>query len=194
MNQFDKTLKLLTGSLIVLAISLSVLIWSNAGQKNLVSEDSVGGLSPAAVNLIGTRVGTSTTGVAYTSTSTVNTYRKMISSDVDEATIDLITTAASAATVNFSLFASNDNGCDTATTTGDAERIADINWFDAGYLAKGLDYSTTIAAATTTFTWSPTAAGQGKRIVFENIAARCLRLDLAATSTTLYASLKTKKN
>lgn len=148
-----------------------------------------------AVDLIGTRVGTSTTGVAFTSTSTITSYTKFVGSDVDEAILSITPTAASSATVLLNVFGSNDSQCDTATTTSTtlANKV-DINWYDLNTNILNLAGSNSaIVAATSTITWSPTGAKQGKQLVLTNLNNQCLRFDVAATSTTLYAQLKTKQ-
>lgn len=180
---------------IVVVIILAACLLLGASLLGINNDNlSVGGNTATAVDLIGTRVGTSTTGVAFTSTSTVTSYRKFIGGSVDEAVLNIIPTAASNATVYISVLASNDSQCDVSTTTSSGVNAQDINWYDALYTLKGLAGSTTFTAATSTITWSPTLAKAGKQIVLTNLNTNCLRFDIAATSTTLYAQLKTKQN
>ena len=156
------------------------------------------GSNPGSIrNIIGTRVGTSTTGVNFYAADTINTYTTFVGDSVDSAIYTIKTTdASSTANVKFQLFASNDDQCDTASTSSNTvATVSQINWYDAAPFIVNLTASTTligIQSATTTIDWSPTAANQGKNLILNNINTRCLSLRVIASSTSLFAQLKTK--
>lgn len=160
-------------------------------------QSSLGSVSNAKVNLIGTRVGTSTTGVDFGTATSTTFYPVWIGSNIDTAIINIRTTAVRGGSnsVNFEVLKSNDASCYTATTTTVLNAIVtgDINWYDAGYNLKDLAGTVTIPVATTTFTWYPTAAKQGKNIVLKDLGVNCIGLNVTASGTTLYAELITKE-
>lgn len=153
-----------------------------------------------AGDLIGTRTGTSTSYAYYTSAASgfvaTSTYIKRINGGYDEATFDIQSgLASSTANVWFNFFGSNDEDCDTASTTGgklNNATMTDMNWFDIGYNLKGKTNTASISTATTTFPWLLVTSNSGKAITFTDIQFECLRVDVSAASTTLFAQLRLK--
>ena len=177
-------------TLLVVVIIGVILFYKPSVQSNF------GGMGSGANNLIGTRVSTTTTGVAWGAATTTNRYTHYIGADVDEVTFFLQTTAAVASSsVLMNIFASNDQYCNTATTstTMNVPTVSEINWYDASYLIKDLAGSATIAVATGTVTWYPKTAQLKKIINLENVNARCLALEVASADTSLYAAITKKQ-
>lgn len=156
-----------------------------------------------AYDVIGTRVGTTTTGVAHYLATTVGstTYPWRIGNKVDTVTYYFRTTTASStgAYVSFAVLASNDLNCETASTTNvnASENVVttdQVNWYDIGMLLKDYAGSLTIPAATTTFIWNPTGSNQTETATFMNLNAKCIALSLNASSSIIHVQMVTKSN
>lgn len=186
--------------LLVVGIASAVTVSVDELRALMGNEQSLGGrqiISGYAVDLIGTRVGTTTAGVVFASGSATTSYPIFIGSDIKEVTYTIKNTDANAGnTAKFSLLGSNDLDCDTATTTTSfANTIVtgDINWFDIGDNFKDKVHSTSLIAATSTITMDVITQGKGRQIILTNLNYECLSLRVKASST-LYAQIKTKQN
>lgn len=150
-----------------------------------------------AYDVIGTRVGTTTTGTGFYHYTTVGTttYPWRIGLQVDSATFYFRTTAASSSgtAVSFNILASNDIYCNTATNTTiyDMVTIDDVNWYDAAPFLLNKDGSTTLTATTTTFYWAPLGPDRNRVVPLVNLNAECLALRLNASSTVLHVQMVT---
>lgn len=149
-----------------------------------------------ATDVIGTRIGTSTA-YAYFGSFATTTYVTRISGNYDQATyVFKLGDASSSPYVNMQFLGSWDEDCDTASTTGGKLNPAlkgDMNWFDIGSNRLGIANTGTVAAATTTFYWSPSSsATSSKALTFTNLAFECLRVDVSVASATLFSQLRLK--
>lgn len=169
-------------------------------QKNDVA---IAGLYNAAKDVVGTRTGTSTAGVIFQNNSATTTYPTWIGGEIDSAVYTFSvesasTTAQGISNLTFYLLASNDNGCDTSSTTSGAMNPIlkkDINWFDASAFVKGSSGVTSLGVATTTWVYTTSGGtGTGKQLALEGINAQCLSLWLSGSSTITHVQLKTKEN
>src|SRR3990167_10834547 len=189
----------IANKILVLMSALLALLGGAYLGVNIPAEPALGGLDATAQDLIGTRTGTSTAGVSFYGAMTVpsTTYRAFITGPVDNAVISLKTTEASStsASIRMSLLASNDTGCNTASTTSNTLNVVlqkDINWYDASSYIANLAGGTSLSAGTSTITWAPTGPNQGRQIVLNNLVSQCLALEVSASSTSLYGQIKTK--
>ena len=155
-------------------------------------------ISNAAIDLVGSRVGTTTTGVSFAPFSASTTYRTLLNGDIDTAIITLKATNASTTNgvLNMHILGSNDSTC-TATSTLAGVQInqvvqQDINWFDLAPHIKDLAGSTAITNATTTIQWL-TSRGLGKEIVLTDLNLTCIALEIRGASTTLHSQIRTKQ-
>lgn len=156
-----------------------------------MEEQILGGMSVKAVDVFGTRTGTSTTNVDFNVAATggnsaSTTYPVYIGDDIDEATLFVyVDSASSTANLTMSFLASNDPTCETSGATG-------IHWFDAGDNLKNKVHSTSLGS-TSTLAWVNPSAGTGRQIIFENLNSKCLAFDVSGSSTEAWAELKTKQ-
>lgn len=156
-------------------------------------------LPNAPRNVIGTRVATTTTGVGFYGAITGSTtYPTFIGREIDTAvyTIDLVN-ATSTYNVYFSILGSQDNQCDTASTTYSSAYnnylTSEIQWFDVGDHLKDKVHSTSLSAATSTIVWINPIKGTKREIILEDLNVNCLALEVAASSTVLQAQITTKQ-
>ena len=186
---------------LIILVGIGVAVFS----KPLFGEELTLGnsASNAAIDLVGTRTGTSTAGADFSVFKTASSsYIAYISGDTDTAIISLKATAASTTgtAVYMNILASNDEDCITASTTYNSPYnnivVTDINWYDATSHIKNITTATVasmLTAATTTIVWQPANVGIGKEIILTDLNANCLRLNINATSTKLYGQLRTKQ-
>lgn len=144
-------------------------------------------------DVVGTHVGTSTTGVALTVTT--SSVFKYIGSNVDTAIFGVKITAAST-TNNFNamVYGSNDYSCETTVTSTSGEVwTTDINWFSAMDHLRNKVHATSITNTSTVFLAGVNLQqGTGMPIILTDLRYRCLRFDYAGVSTTAYVNLVTK--
>ena len=165
---------------------------------NVIGEQMLGAMPVAAVDVIGTKTGTSTAGVGfYTANTATTTYPTWIGDSIDVAIYTLrIKSASSSANLRFSILASNDTGCNTSSsTTGVLNPILkqDINWFDAAPFLDGhAEQSMTVG--TSTLVWDTSSlTGSGRTLVLSNLNVQCLALQVNGSSTVVWSQLKTKQ-
>lgn len=155
------------------------------------------------LTIVGARTGnhgTTTTGVnLFHYTDGTTTYPFRIGSHVDSTTfffksIGASTTAQGAGAVYFSLLASNDYGCETATTTGyfDLPLIDEIDWYDVGLNTLNYANTVTLPLATTTFNYAANDADINRTVTLTNLNANCLALEIKGTSTVLFVEAISK--
>ncbi len=152
-----------------------------------------------ATDLIGTKVGTTTTGADFRVTanggqSASTTYPFFIGGAVENIVITLkVKAASSTANVRFAILASSDTNCDTASTTSTYANIVlvkDINWFDAYSFIKDSTVISSYAAGTSTIEWTNPKAGTGKLLTLTDVNANCLALQVSGSSTSVWAQYK----
>lgn len=154
-----------------------------------------------ATDLVGTKTGTSTVYVGfYGNLTATSSYVKRISSNYDTLSISLSGNASSTpieapGKFHFSIYGSNDDYCDTASSTTIYNTVTtnQINWYDIGGHVANLAGSQSLTG-TSTIIW--TMAGeqsrQGKELTFENINYDCIKLDANGSSTELFAQIRLK--
>ncbi len=201
----EKTLKKLSWYvfimlIMVVVISIEILYTNNKNDKQ--QEQLISGMPNIAVDLIGTKTGTSTEGVGFRITSAggqsaSTTYPYFVGADVDTVVFtNKIKKASSSANLQFTFLGSNDVGCNTAsTTTGLLNPIltTDINWFDIGDHLKGKVHSTSLAVGTSSIPWDTSSGiNKGRSIILTDLAYRCVALEVSGSSTVLHTQIATK--
>ncbi|MCH7534678.1 MAG: hypothetical protein IH948_02850 [Bacteroidetes bacterium] len=152
-------------------------------------------LSNEAFDLVGTRTGTTVVPFVWGGNFVASTvFPILLDSRAEVATFTInADTASSAAGAYFSVFASNDRNCDTATTSSpilNQALASEINWFDASSHILNLAGSSSITNETTTIPWEPLTQGINKQISLWNLNSRCLALEVNASSTALWIQFK----
>lgn len=162
------------------------------------------GVNPVAntagepVSLIGTKLGTTTTPVIFYTRTASTTYPFRIGADKDKVMLYLetfaTTTTGNLNDVSYSILASNDNDCNTATTTTVYNVVTtnQINWFDASAHILNTTAITNQSFATSSYTWAGKGQKQGKEIILTELNAKCLALEVSASSTPLYVEFMAK--
>ena len=195
--------KLFLASVLTLIMVIAIGVGVFINNKDNISEQIFSGVSNAAIDLIGTKTGTSTAGVGFRITgsggqSATTTYPYFIGSDIDTAIYTLsVKNASSSANLTFSLLGSNDASCNTATTSpdyGNPILKQDINWFDIVDNLKGKVHSTSLAVATSTIVWDTSnSAGKGRELILTDLRYQCVALQVSGSSTAVWAQLATKQ-
>ena len=183
--------------LIGLGIALAVIvILLSIGQPVAPTRSLGGNQAGEPVALIGSVTGTTTTGVYFLNSAGTTTYPFRIGLNADNnVTLTFKpVNASSSANASFNILASNDYDCDTATTTTifNVPLATQINWYDAAPYLKEFAGSLNFAAATTTFSWNITGAGQSKNLVLTDVNSKCLAVAIHASSTIIHAQYLTK--
>jgi hypothetical protein len=146
-------------------------------------------------DVIGTKNGTTTTAEGFYGNHTgSSSYISKIGSANTAVYAFWVKNASSSADIRFSILASNDDFCETATTSSgvgyDVVTMSQIKWFDA---APFLDMhaAQSLTNGTSTFNWNTSdGAGSGRTLLLTKLVAQCLRLDVNASSTELRAEIR----
>ena len=146
-------------------------------------------------DIIGTHVGTTTVGVAFTGAAATSTYISKIGS-ANMATYFINATAVADAdnALSFTVQGSVDPYCDTATSTATGEVWTQhINWFPTTDHLRGNVHSTSFGSASSTaIAWEDMIAGASNEIVLTDLNYECLKLGVQGASSTIYVGLKIK--
>lgn len=196
--------------IMVVIIGIVIFIGNKTPQDIAVVDDTIalkGVANPVPIDIVGTKIGTSTVGVDFsvassTGQSATSTYPYLIGNNEDSLIYSLyIKAASSTANLKFSFLGSNDSYCDTTATASSSASystyggvfIQDINWFDLGDHLKNKVHSTSLSGATSTIVWDTSSLlGSGREIILEDLNSRCAALQVSGSSTVLWAQLKTK--
>ena len=192
-------LYLLLALIIVVIIGVGILY-----NKEPISEPtselfSLGGQAGHFVDVVGTRIGTSTTAVAFTNNDATSTYPILIGREYDSVSFNIQAKTFGAGGGNnayFSIFASNDYDCATASTTttmANTVVTGDINWFDAKVYLRNLAGSSTLNSGDAMITWIPVEALEGIIIPLEGLNTNCLALEINASGTEMWVQAEKKK-
>jgi hypothetical protein len=195
-NQF----KIGVGVVVILATSLVIFLTLRVMkpdvQKTFGMESSE--FMKYGSDVIGTHTGTSTVGVYFENNLTAtSTYVTKIDRSLETAVYMIkATNASSTAEAQFAVYGSNDDYCDTTTTTAtNYPNMSDINWYSAGdhFMNRTHLVQLSTDSSTSFVNWSsPSSTLPGVEIALWNMNYNCLRLDAAASSTELYVGLITK--
>ena len=187
-------------AIVVVAVIVGGVLWYSyepTTEPNIGTEASAGPEIKSASDVIGTRVGTTTTGVTFENFSATSTYM-VRTSGAGTAIFTVYATEASSTAQGpaaaFNFFGSNDWDCATASTTGGALNpilTTDINWYDIGYNVAELAGSQTLGASST-IAWTPVGE-QGKTITLTNLNYECIRVQAAASGTVMFMQARLKK-
>jgi hypothetical protein len=150
-----------------------------------------------ATDVVGTKTGTTTTVVGfygnYTATSS---YITKIGGAVKDVVYTFQTkNASTSAALTVSILASNDDYCDTSTTTTiyDVVMVNQINWFDAASFIRNSAALTSLPSATTTISWQINGkVKEGRTLMLDNVLAQCLKLDVNGSSTEAWIQVRTR--
>ena len=188
------------GIIIIAIIAVIALIGGIIG-VNLNQPDGLGLATTEfrnyASDVIGTKTGTTTTGVLWPAATTTKEYIIKTGGGIKQATFTIkptVTPATWSQEVLLNFYGSNDDYCDTATTTSSMDKVitSEINWFDIGTNLREFAGSQTIAGATSTITATFAKTIQGKVVNLTDLNYECLKVGVVASGTTLWAQVKTK--
>lgn len=161
-----------------------------------LDEVILGGRAGHIVNVVGSRTGSSTTPVYFSTLGATTTYPILFGREYDSAIFTIQATEASTTPlVYFSVLASNEYNCDTATTTTTMVNqilASEVQWFDISSHINNLAGSTTLNSGTSTVKWIPALAGQGTILALEDLNYRCLALDVNASGTAMWIQANKK--
>lgn len=151
-------------------------------------DKALAGLAPTAIDVLGTRVGTTTTGGGFYGTPSANgttTSILRIGGQSDVANLTFKITGASSTPnglLTWAIFGSNDASCQTATTTtslADTVVRKDINWFTTGNAGQ---ITATAAVATGTVS------------TISNLTWDCLKVETNGSSSEAWVQIRVKDN
>ena len=191
-----QTQKLSKGTLIGLAVIIGILLGANYLTK-VLGANPVANLSAEYIDIIGTRVGTTTTSVAYGPQSATTTYPVQLQERKTDITLYLESLASSTAAignVSLNLVGSNDQECYTASTTSGTMNpiiAGNIHWYDIASNIRGASGLTSIPSATTTISWATNGKLNGRTLILEGVNAKCFAIQVSASSTELHVSAMT---
>lgn len=202
MKHRNKIIILTTSFIAIALIVLGGIVFADIGTTT-----DLKGMQGEQISIVGSLTGTTTTYVdfsgnvgtgAYISTTT---YPFLVGADTDIVSLFFNTsssTLTNGSNISFNLLGSNYWNCGTATTTSYLNQPTEdqIVWYDIGnqYLARKNSTTDDVAlqTATTTFSWVLLEDYQNKVITFTDLNAKCLRLDLSASSTAVYVEAMLK--
>lgn len=194
----------ITISRILIIIGIVALVATIVGfatkSEEPTEELNVGmSLSGTPLNVVGSRVGTTTTTVVFPSSGSsvsTTTYKTFIGKEIDKAIYQIrVVNASTSAEALFSVLGSYDAQCDTATTTTtmtDIVLASEINWFDVGDHIRNAATMTSLTTATTTIAYSDITGGANREIMLDDLNHRCLALQVHASTTEMVVQLLTK--
>lgn len=197
MEKYVKMIALYSLLTLIMVVAIGVIVYQGDVKQSV--KEVLGGQAGTIIELVGSRVGTTTTAVAFTDNSATSTYPLEIGREYDTVDFSIKTTAYGAGGDNnakFSVLGSNDFDCDTASTSTSfisTVLTSDINWFDISSHIANLAGSKTLNAGTSTIAWYPTAIEQGTVLTLENLNTRCLALQVSASGTSLFIQAQKKK-
>lgn len=169
--------------------------------------DATGNLGEANIkypsDVVGTKVGTTTAGVYFAGPHSVASTSYIIrSGSADKAIFTARAVNASTtlgASVQFSVYGSNDWSCTTATTTRNVNDttneqvlMTEVFWYDIGSHISELAGSQTSSTGTSTLLWTPTDGGYGTDFTLTNLNYQCIKLEVSASSTELLIQVRNK--
>lgn len=185
---------LLGATLVLTGWATSLLKTDN--QKNLGVTTN---LSAEPMTLIGTQVGTTTTGVSFYARTASTTYPFRLAKQESDVVFNIQTSATSTGPnglATFSILSSNTAQCDTASTTYSIPNnnviVSDIKWTDAGNHLKNAAAVTALSTGTTTIAFPHNSSQLGKELILTNVTSKCLALEVAASSTVLQVTVTAK--
>ena len=201
-----KKILLISGLALLLTVGAVKAITLNIDEfKSLFGSDgqpvfqTLSGLGGAPLDVVGTRIGSSTTAVGFYGANTATTtYSTYIGQDIDKATYDIyIKAASSSANAFFSLLTSPDDFCNATSSTYysgvNNYLTTQVQWFDAGDHLSNKAHSTSLSAGTSTLAFLNPTTGTNRQIILENLNSQCLGLQINSSSTELQVQLSTKQ-
>ena len=193
-----KTTNIILALALLLAVGTAIVLANNQEEKNIGSVVFI----DTASNVIGTKVGTTTTGVDFSviassaGQSATTTYITKISHNWDTAVYSFkAVKASSTANMRFSFLGSNDTDCNTASSSTvlyDMVLTGDVNWFDIGSHIRDATYSASIAVGTSTLIWDNPAVATGRTVILTDLAYECLALQASGSSTQAFVQITSK--
>lgn len=193
----------LIGGLALVLIIGATIFWPKDNiPKDQDEEQNIGLVFRSyASDVVGTKVGTTTTGVQFTDNAATTTYVSKIGGLINTAVYTFgikaaSSTAAGESNLKMSILASNDDHCDTATSTTIEDLVAtgEVNWYDAApFLLNGASEQS-LTNGTSTISWitSGLGPGNGREVLLTDLNAECLALQLNGSSTRVWAQIRTK--
>ena len=150
------------------------------------------GANPASelLNVVGTRTGTTTTGVPFASNNATTSAVFRVGQDKNNLSItvfpDVASTTAQGPNIYFGLLGSNDPLCNTASTTGgllNPVLMGDINWYDVGDHLLNLAGSLTAETGTSTYFGMIPNQQAGQEFNFQNMNSQCYKIEVSGSGT-----------
>lgn len=166
--------------------------WLMGGE---VITPKLGGVASGLFDVVGSKIGTSTTAVGFYGSQSANgtsTYSTFIGQGVDTATftIQAKTASSSSSSVGWKIWGSNDGTCATTLTTASSTQNtglsitkSQINWFD-------LNADNSRSSGWFVPNWAGNASSTA--VTLTNLNWGCLKLDLTGSSTSLWVQLQTR--
>jgi hypothetical protein len=185
----------MVGAIIVVIVVLSYI----RGQTSLGLESHE--FTKFESDVVGTRVVTTTVGVGFRVTATggisaTSSYITKISGVKENAIYTFMPTHASTtAKLQFNIWGSNDAYCDTtAISGGNLPLMSEIHWFSAGDHLQNRSHLVNLLndSSTSFLNWENPTSTAATEILLTNLNFECLKLDVAGSSTVLYAAIRTK--
>jgi len=150
------------------------------------------------VDMIGTQNASTTVGEYFDAlTSASSTAIKKIGTYIDTVTFTIhAVSATSTADAYFAILGSNDQNCDTATTSTSYPNQSlknEIRWFDIGQNLLNLTGTLTFASTgTTTLEWIDIVAGDGRQIVLTDVNTECIKFEMNAADLIAQVQMVTR--
>lgn len=182
---------------LIVAVALIAGFYLGASILRTFGANPIANNAGEKTDIVGTNVGTTTTGVSFYARVASTTYPVKLGADKKNVTLFLksLATSTSEGSVSFSILGSNDRECYTASTSAgtlNSVLTSDINWYDIGDKVVNATGLTSLNSATTTFTWMTNGTAKGKTLTLDNVNAKCLALEVAASSTVLHVEVMTR--
>jgi len=188
-------------TLVIVVSTIGILLFKSDTPQ--INQSMGGQAGVSAFDVVGSRIGTSTTAVDFADNTATSTYISRIDNSIDSVVYSIYnetTSAGGGANAYFSVLGSNDSFCDTiATSTTDVAYVAteplvsDIHWFDLGDNLRNKVHSTSLAVGTSSVAWLTPSTGTGRDIILEGLNTKCISLGVNASGTSLWIQAKTKK-
>lgn len=174
---------------IILVIALLLVVGAVIVIANNTKEEFSLGVVDTGNDVIGTKSGTTITGVDFRVTgaggqSATTSYITKISHNWDTAIYTFkVTEASTTANMQFEFLGSNDVNCDSEAV---------VNWTDASKHIRDIAYASSLAVGTTTVSWINPTVGTVRSVILTDLAYKCLAVEASGSSTQAWAQITGK--
>jgi len=154
------------------------------------AEKAFSGSANGAYDIIGTKSGTTTTGLGFyelPATNGTTSIPLVVRPETDLVSFTIqVDNASTSAAFSWRILASNDTGCETSTTTtvfADTITMDQINWFDVNESAQSLYPSEGMLTATN---------ATGTTVMLDDLNYACLLFEANGSSTSAWVQSRFK--